>query len=125
MTDLNYKEQQESYLDENKIYESKYWKTVSWNIRWWAIFDTYNWKIYLDEISKIIWLGFNWEILWEESNNIKKIWIWNIVKSIIEEEKYENIDEFIKEINIAYSFKLDKILLNPIEFQKKYYNFWQ
>lgn len=143
MTNINHTKYSDK--NENNIYESKFWKTTSWKIRWWAIYDTYvtesyvdkNWneinnitEIFLDKFNKIIWLKSNQvnsgKIIWKSSKNkVMNLWIWNIVKSIIEEQKYENIEEFIKEINIGYSFKLDKILLNKDDFEKKYLNFWQ
>ena len=126
-------------LKENKylnkpIYESKFWKTISWNLRWWSMKYTYEANFYLNEKWHIIGLKSekinSGEIVWEKTDSKIEMWIWNIVISILEswkqaeyynniytasfqkEKKYETINEFMKELNIAYKYKLEKIL-NP------------
>ena len=114
-------------VKENDIYESKFWKTTPWNIRWLPIFETVKVDFYLDEVNKIIWFNYNEKIFWKNSNNTVQMWIWNQILWILKTwenlnryelwfywngKKYENINEFIKEINTWYSFKLDRILSN-------------
>ena len=109
------------------VYRSDFWETISWNFRWCALFETYNTKFYLNEINKIIWFNFEDWVFWEKSEKIIEMWIsnqilwilktWNIKKLnkysqafYKNKKQYENINELLKEINIAYELKLNKIL---------------
>ena len=92
-----------------EYYESNYWITVSGNLRWCTIFDTYEWKAFTSN-SKIIWLEFENFIIWESGETSYKIWVWNIIKSILENKKYSSEEEFLKELNILYKSKIEKII---------------
>jgi hypothetical protein len=92
-----------------EYYESEYWITVEWNLRWWAIFDTYEWKIFISD-SRIIWLEFEKFYIWNTTKEYYPIWIWNIVKYILENKKYLSEEEFLKELNILYKNKIEKII---------------
>jgi len=114
---------------ENNIYESKFWKTTPWNFRWLHIYETFKMNFYLNKVNKIIWFDYGEKVFWKESINTVQMWVWKQILWILktwenkenlnmyelwfywDEKKYENEEEFIKEINVAYSFKLGNILL--------------
>jgi hypothetical protein len=105
------------------VYQSEFWQTESWFLRSWAMFDTYKAVFFLNNDNDIIWFKSddinNWKLFWNNSNiETTKLWVWNIVKYIIEEEKFKSIEEFLKEINIAYSYRLKNILDDDSKEQK-------
>ena len=128
MNKVNEQEIYKEAIKKRETYQSNYWKTESWNIRWWAMFDTYRTEsiidkdkkkiehlteFFLDTSDTIVWFKsdqlINWKAFWDETKKIiKELWIWNTVKHIIENNKYEDKTEFLKELNIAYSSRLDK-----------------
>jgi len=112
-----------------EAYESKFWKTIPWSLRWNTLFEIYKSEFFLNEKNEIIWFKYNNRLFWKKSEIIIELWISNQILWILktwekdksnwtqyelwfywEEAWYENINELLKELTIAYSFKIKQII---------------
>ena len=111
------------------------WINRDWVLRGCAIFETFrereNVAFYLDNSNNIVWLKAdvinNWTIFWKKTEKvITELWVWNVVKYIIETKNYNEEEDFLAELNIAYKERLLDILTrnNYSNEQQKQYE-WQ
>lgn len=88
--------------------------TESWILRNWFMFDTFKWNFYLNENWNIKWIQAReinwWELIWEKSNNLVRLWIWNILIGIIKNKNFNDIDTLLYELSIAYSWRIIRLL---------------
>ncbi len=84
--------------------------------------DTYEWDFYLDWRKNIVWLKSKdinwWELIWEQTIKKVTMWVWNIVKWIVEEKDYESLDLFFEEITSVYLRRIFQALSSGKKVEK-------
>lgn len=96
-------------------FESEFWTTETGTLRNCFMFDTFDSTMYLNGQNELVWLKsreIEWgKLVWTNTPFIVgSLKVWNIVKAIIEEWRYNSIPELFEELNFAFSDRITRIL---------------